>query len=243
MDSEPKHDSHDVEGTAAASRRRAPAIIRVMRGIVLVCVLLAICVAGGFIGFVAKVAAVKVPDPSARGDAIVALTGDHKRIDLALDLLRRGVAPRLLISGVNPATTGSEIRELTKSSKALFSCCVDIGHDAIDTIGNAYETARWIRGRGYRHVFLVTNNYHMPRSLMELHRVDPETDFIPYPVINADLSGSAWLDRPTVVRHLLSEYVKYTLSGARNLLGATSETGLRPHTRGTVISQAGHGID
>lgn len=193
----------------------------------LVVLLLGGAVIAGFLQFAERVAEMKVPVAETKGDAIVVLTGGYKRIEQALDLLRRGAGERLLISGVNPATTGGEIRRLTKSSKALFSCCVDIGHDAIDTVGNANETARWIRERGYKRVFLVTNNYHMPRSLLELRRVDPETDYIPYPVINTDLKSENWLHEPDVLRRLVSEYAKYSLASLRTIVGTATETGLR----------------
>ncbi len=41
---------------------------------------------------------------------------------------------------------------------------------------------QWIRAHGYKTVILVTNNYHMPRSLAEIRRLDRDTEFLPYPV-------------------------------------------------------------
>nr|WP_235891010.1 ElyC/SanA/YdcF family protein [Pararhizobium mangrovi] len=193
-----------------------------LAGIVVAGVVLA-----GFLRFAEHVAEMKTPTPAPSADAIVVLTGGPRRIESALRLLRDGAAHRLLISGVNPKTTGEEIRKLTKSSRDLFSCCVDIGHDAIDTIGNANETARWIHDNGYRHVVLVTNDYHMPRSLMELHRVDTSTDYIPYPVVNTDLTSREWLTKPNVVRRLVAEYLKYSAARVRSYFGGPSDTGLR----------------
>lgn len=127
---------------------------------------------GGFLYFAETVAALEAPsDPKA--DAIVVLTGGYQRIDRAIGLLKQGAGQRLLISGVNPATSGNQIRKLTQSSSALFECCVDMGYEAVDTIGNANETARWISDHQFRRVLVVTNNYHMPRSLLELKVIDP----------------------------------------------------------------------
>ena len=70
--------------------------------------------AGGFIIFYQNVATMDHPaDPKA--DAIVVLTGGYQRIDRAVELLQAGAGTRLLISGVNPATTGNHIRVLTRS--------------------------------------------------------------------------------------------------------------------------------
>ena len=52
------------------------------------------------------------------------------------------------------------------------------GLDALDTIGNAREAVNWIHARGYRHVLVVTNNYHMPRSIAELTKAFAKFLFI-----------------------------------------------------------------
>lgn len=172
---------------------------------------------GGFLIFYQQVASMK-PPANPKADAIVVLTGGYQRIDLGVQLLQNGVGERLLISGVNPATTGNHIRRLTRSSTDLFECCVDIGHDALDTVGNAHETARWIKAHHYKTVILVTNNYHMPRSLAEIRRADDHSDFIPYPVEDG-LSLSDISQNPLLLRTLASEYVKFLLVQSRDWTG------------------------
>jgi uncharacterized SAM-binding protein YcdF (DUF218 family) len=172
---------------------------------------------GGFAIFYQHVASLAPPkDPKA--DAIVVLTGGYQRIDQAVTLLEQGAGERLLISGVNPATTGNHIRLLTRSPDDLFECCVDIGHEALDTTGNAAETARWIRSRGYKSIILVTNNYHVPRSLAELERTDHGTRFIAYPV-STDVSPSELVSNPLLIRTLAAEYVKFLLVVSRDWTG------------------------
>lgn len=173
--------------------------------------------AGGFLVFYQHVATIHPPlDPKA--DGIVVLTGGYQRIDQAVELLGKGAGRRLLISGVNPATTGNHIRLLTRGPGDLFECCVDIGHDALDTTGNATETARWIRENAFKSVILVTNNYHMPRSLAELERTDRGTKFIPYPVAT-DLSFAEITRNPLLIRTLAAEYVKFLLVISRDWTG------------------------
>ena len=46
-----------------------------------------------------------------------------------------------------------------------------LDHAALDTIGNAEESAKWVQDHDYNSVILVTNNYHMPRSLLEMSRL------------------------------------------------------------------------
>lgn len=183
----------------------------------------------GFLHFADSVTTLQ-PQQNPKADAIVVLTGGYQRIEQAIELLRKGAGQRLLISGVNPSTTANQIRRMTQSSPDLFECCVDIGYDAIDTVGNANETGRWIRERGYRSILIVTSNYHMQRSLMELRRIDSETQFIPYPVVNSDLKTKAWYAEPDALRTMLSEYGKTVIAYVRRLLGLHPNEGLRDRT-------------
>ena len=185
------------------------------------------CLIGGFLYFADSVTMMRPPE-NPKADAIVVLTGGYQRIDQAVDLLRKGSGRRLLISGVHPTTTPKQIRSMTQSSYDLFACCVDMGYLAQDTIGNAYETAQWIHDKGYSSVLVVTSNYHMQRSLMELRRTDTKTQFIPYPVVISDLRTRAWYAEPSALRTLLSEYVKILFAYARDTTGFSSWRGLRP---------------
>jgi uncharacterized SAM-binding protein YcdF (DUF218 family) len=205
--------------------RRGP-IRRILRWGGFTFILMAAIVFGGFLRFADSVTTLK-PPAEPRADAIVVLTGGYQRIDQAVELLQKGAGKRLLISGVHPSTTPAQIRKMTQASADLFACCVDIGYDAIDTIGNAEETANWIHAKGYRSVLVVTNNYHMPRSLAEFAYVDPDTQFIPYPVVNTDLKNSNWFTDPNAMRVMLAEYAKVLLAGARNITGFGRHPGLR----------------
>ncbi|OLP42862.1 YdcF family protein [Rhizobium oryziradicis] len=189
-------------------------------------ILIIACLIGGFLYFADTVTLMRPPE-HAKADAIVVLTGGYQRIDQAVDLLRKGSGQRLLISGVHPTTTPKQIRTMTQSSYDLFACCVDMGYQALDTIGNANETAQWVHDKGYSSVLVVTSNYHMQRSLMELRRTAPNTRFIPYPVVISDLRTKAWYADPNALRTLLSEYVKILLASARDTIGWGTWRGLR----------------
>ena len=181
---------------------------------------------GGFLWFADTVTSLKAPD-GVKADAIVVLTGGYQRVDQAVGLLRDKAGQRLLISGAHPAASPGSIRRATQASPDLFKCCVDIGYEALDTIGNANEITRWIEDHQYKSVLVVTNNYHMPRTLLELRRLDHMTDFIPYPVINADLSRKAWFTEPDVLRLMLAEYAKMAAASLRAVIGYSQSDGLR----------------
>jgi len=203
-------------GAAAAvlvrRRRKFP---RVLAAAVLGASLLFV---GGFALFATHVSRMATPKNPAQADAIIVLTGGQARLDAAVDLLKSGKGERLLISGVHPSTTRKTLQAATGGDKTLFSCCVDIDRDALDTIGNAEESAKWVRNHAYGRVILVTNNYHMPRSLLEVGRLIGQAELEPYPVVNADLGNGGWLMQPEALRVLFTEYNKYLLALARGAL-------------------------
>lgn len=216
----------DMEGISGGYYRGQSRRRRFARVLVRSALILALLAVAGFLYFADMIATLEPPD-SPRADAIVVLTGGSQRIDQAVELLRSGAGKRLLISGVNPSTSGNQIRRNTQSSAGLFECCVDIGHDALDTIGNANETARWITDNGYQSILVVTNNYHIPRSLLELRRINPGITFIPYPVVNSDLRNKNWINDRMVLRIMVTEYAKSAVAWLRNLSGTMTGTGLR----------------
>lgn len=107
-------------------------------------------------------------DPGVRTDAIVVPTGGAGRIPRGIALLQGGAAKRMLITGTDPTVRPIELAVEHRAPPALFRCCIDLGHEAVDTRSNADETAAWVRARGYRSVRLVTADWHVPRAKLEL---------------------------------------------------------------------------
>ncbi|RIK87822.1 MAG: YdcF family protein [Hyphomicrobiales bacterium] len=200
-------------------RRRARRIVGIA------CAILfggALAFLGGFAAFASHVARLTTPDEPASADAIIVLTGGEKRLDAAVDLLKSGKGRRLLISGVHPTAGLSDLRRATGGDAGLFSCCVDIDHAALDTIGNAEESAKWVTSHAYDSVIIVTNNYHMPRSLLELKRLIGDTDLRPYPVVNTRLDSGEWVGNREALRVLFTEYAKYLGAVARGFVPGLS---------------------
>ena len=157
----------------------------------------------GFLGFVYSLDRFEQP-PETRADGIVAMTGGAQRIGDAIDLLAKGYAKRLLISGVNENTSRDQIARLNPGQRRLFECCVDLDYRARNTIGNAIETRRWAEANSFDTIIVVTSNYHMPRTLVELEHALPNLQKIPYPVA-ATIDPHEWWHKPAVARLVLTE--------------------------------------
>ena len=195
--------------TRARARQPAPSRPRRFARIFWITSLLVLATfVAGFFVFVEEISLMREPDLAA-ADGIVALTGGQNRLEAAAALFEQGKGKRLLISGVNPANDKNDLLKAVGGDAAKFKCCVDVDYDAQETVGNAAQTAKWAKDHGFITIILVTNNYHIPRSLLELKRAAPKVAFIPYPVVNSDLANGSWLSRPDTVRVLFAEYLKY----------------------------------
>ncbi|MEM9206075.1 MAG: YdcF family protein [Pseudomonadota bacterium] len=164
--------------------------------------------AGGFLHFVRTIDTQPSPD-LASADAIIVLTGGPDRISGGIKLLSSGLATRLLISGVHPDTSKDAIRTEHDAPEDLFACCVEIEHVAVNTSGNARETARWVAENDLKSVILVTADFHMPRSLLEFQKSMPGLTVTPFPIKDeGPILATLWRD-PQSGRRLVSEYSKY----------------------------------
>lgn len=187
---------------------------RIRLGFASACVLALAAVAGGFAWFVWSVPTEEVAlDRTA--DGIVVLTGGNSRVADAIELLAEGRGKRLLITGVHPGTNVSEIARLAPGNERFVTCCVDLDHSAVNTVGNAVETRRWAITRGFRSLIVVTSNYHMPRTMAELARQLPGITLIPFPVVADRQRAERWWTSPLITRLLVSEYLKYILAQVR----------------------------
>jgi uncharacterized SAM-binding protein YcdF (DUF218 family) len=155
--------------------------------------------------------AIFLPQPldGRRTDAIVVLTGGAGRIDRGIALLEQGAAKRMLISGVDRAVRPVELVAEYKAPAKLFTCCITLGREAIDTRSNAIETARWLDRRDYATVRLITTDWHMRRAALELRQALPGSVSIVYDAVPS---------RPSL-RVLAREYNKYLLRRMAALVG------------------------
>lgn len=180
--------------------------------------LLAGLIAAGFAaGFLVFARAVPGDEISLRdnADGIVVLTGGSARISDAVELLAAGHGKRLLITGVHRATTSREIERVMPGSRHLLACCVDLDHSAVNTLGNAEETRRWAKQRGFNSLIVVTSSYHMPRSMAELARQLPDAKLIAFPVVTDKMRAEPWWSSLPTAKLLISEYLKYIVAQVR----------------------------
>lgn len=169
---------------------------------------------GGFFWFAMQISGEEVI-LDRKADGIVALTGAASRIPDAIELLAAERGKRLLITGVHRATSASEIARLTPLYSKYFTCCIDLDRSALNTLGNALETKRWTRDRGFTSLIVVTSNWHMPRAIAEIAHQLPDVTLIAYPVISEKVKTEPWWQSLDTARFLVAEYLKYLFAHLR----------------------------
>lgn len=126
------------------------------------------------LGFVWFAIALPLPAAADKTDVVAVPTGGEGRIDRGLEVLRRGWAGRMLVSGVDREVKPGEFAAHYKVEPGLMACCVTLGFQSVDTRSNAQEIARWLTATKARSVRLVTTDWHIRRAAFELGRVAPK---------------------------------------------------------------------
>jgi uncharacterized SAM-binding protein YcdF (DUF218 family) len=185
--------------------------------------------AAGYVWFALSLARVE-PRLTVKAEGVVVFTGGSDRVLEAAGLFAHGQGKRMLITGVNRATRSSELARLLPLPRDLFNCCVDLGYQALDTIGNARETREWAQVHNItRSLIVVTSNYHMPRALAELSAELPEVRLYPFPVVSEHVNVAGWASDLNVIRLVGGEYLKY--------LGALTRIAFRQNESGLDLAQ------
>ena len=155
-----------------------------------------------------------VTDKQRKTDAIVVLTGGRNRIAEAISLFNAGLAKKMLISGVSDNVT---IQDIEAKTKVYINNPekVELGYEAHDTIGNAREIKTWIEKNNISSVRLVTSNYHLPRSMVELNALNLPIEVLPHPVYSDHISEK-WYKSWGTFKFIAAEYNKFMAAYLRN---------------------------
>ncbi|GAB6051846.1 YdcF family protein [Magnetospira thiophila] len=188
-----------------------------LKGLLVLAVILLTPWSGGLLWFAGQLP--EAPEqPDTPTDAIVVLTGGSDRLGAGLDLLAAGRAKKLFVSGVYRGVDVQQLLSLSRQTPEALACCIELGHGARDTIGNATETAEWAKANGVTSLRVVTASYHMPRTLLEFHHTLPGLTLIPHAVFPDQVKQDHWWMWPGTAKLIIGEYNKYLLAHLRLFL-------------------------
>ncbi len=136
-------------------------------------------------------------DSPEQADAVVVLSGSRKyRLPRALELMRDGIAPTLVISrGLDPRWRQAH-RLCTEGDERFRVLCIEADPDS--TQGEAEAIGRLASERNWHNVVVVTSRFHVTRSRMLFERcVNGEVEAVG--------TGSPWFYFPL---NVLTEWGK-----------------------------------
>ena len=218
----PKTTRHELGRRMPPSR--ALDLRRVVIFILVLMLIVAAALGAGFIWFVAELPTEET-SLNRNADGIVVLTGRASRIGDAIELLATQRGKKLLITGVYPTTTAAAIARLVPEHQQWVNCCVDLDHSAVNTVGNAIQTRDWAKKNNFKSLIVVTSNYHMPRTMVELAHQLPDVTLIPFPVMPERVKVESWWSSFATMKLLFAEYLKYLRAVVRT---QTSYVLIRP---------------
>lgn len=170
-------------------------LLKTISFLFMTCLTVLILWAFGWMWFATNIALSEPENSNSKTEAIIVLTGGNGRINAGLDLLAANAPSKLFISGVHQGTTEDDIYKSWKNPTTRQPCCVTLGYEAVDTLGNAAEVKKWVDDQGIKNFRLVTSSYHMPRAMHELSRVMDTENIIQHPVFSDDFEpwqGRFW---------------------------------------------------
>ncbi len=191
-------------------------ILKIIAKILIVTVVAAFALWGiGLYDFYKQIPVTATTD-NEKTDAIIVLTGGQERIAEGIKLLNHNYAPKLLISGVAREAKMEQLLEqqhLPKDeAKQVDFSKIKMGREAVNTVGNALETADWVKANNIKSIRLVTANYHMPRALVEFKKQMPDLKIIENPVFPENFQRNYWQEDQFTRRLIVIEYIKYLMA-------------------------------
>ena len=148
----------------------------------------------------------------------IVLTGGDNRVKKSLKIFFpiENKNKNLFISGIGKGFNKKTLKKITQNNpnyNKIIDCCIQIEGISRNTFSNAVESLKWVKSKKINSFVLLTNNYHMPRAMLEFKSIFKDIKITPYVFID---ENKIWWK--TKINYI-SEYFKYKLTYLRiNLL-------------------------
>lgn len=161
----------------------------------------------GFLTFAYRINHLQPSEHNGKADAIIVLTGGKNRIKEGAKMLSNNMADKMFISGVSQNVSTDNVLKKNDIPPEI-SGKIELGKAAHTTVENAMETREWIVENRVKSIYLVTSNYHTPRSLAEFEQYNPDIKIFSIPVYSDNVARKWWSKLETF-KLIFSEYNKF----------------------------------
>ena len=141
-------------------------------------------------------------------EAVVILTGSKGRLGLGLEYMENNSKVKMLISGVGKGVKYSDL----PIDDSVNKNNITLGFNAKNTMQNAIETLNWVEYNHIKSFLLVTDNWHMKRSLILFNSVIPNVEIYPKKLTSINMNINFYLKEPKITVILIVEHLKYLVS-------------------------------
>jgi uncharacterized SAM-binding protein YcdF (DUF218 family) len=162
-----------------------------------------------------------------KADVIVTFSGDPRRIQVAVKLLKNGLGRQLIIVGQD---NQQEVELLRKGNHSLFACCVKVDHSSTNTAQDAELASKLIDRPTINSILLVTSSFHLPRASNELKHVLPDTRIVGHGIADEFYQPARLFADPDVASAFVRQYLMYIGS----LIAVDRRAGNRPGATGAL---------
>ena len=119
----------------------------------------------------------------------IVLTGGDNRVKKSLKIFFQieNKNKNLFISGVGKGFNKRTLKKLTPenlNNDEIIECCIQIEGISRNTFSNAVESLKWVKSKEINSFVLLTNNYHMPRAMLEFKSIFKDIKITPYVFID-----------------------------------------------------------
>lgn len=119
------------------------------------------------------------------GGTAIVFAGHISRLCVGLAMLQKGAISHLHISGENMANTPEKLNKACAGNLPGDQYAFISFDNAKTTHENGLLAAAWAKKNNVTKAYLITESYHMPRSLLEMRRAMPQSTFIAKPVLSS----------------------------------------------------------
>jgi len=148
----------------------------------------------------------------------IVLTGGDNRVKKSLKIFFpiKNKNKKNTFKKKNQTFNKKTLKKITQNNpnyNKIIDCCIQIEGISRNTFSNAVESLKWVKSKKINSFVLLTNNYHMPRAMLEFKSIFNDIKITPYVFID---ENKIWWK--TKINYI-SEYFKYKLTYLRiNLL-------------------------
>lgn len=154
--------------------------------------------------FIYKSSTISIKENNLPKKDIIVFTGEGNRIHKGINLQKK-FNTKLLITGVNRSLSKETLLAIFNKNGKIENKKIVLDYKAMNTKQNVQESIKWLESINSNNFILITNNYHILRSLKEFKKLNNNITIHPH-------TTKTKLHYIKKLKKYIEEYMKYLIS-------------------------------